>query len=279
MPKSNRQRIEEALDLVVAASGPLSLSELSRIYPGDWITQAADRGGWTREKGGSKANPADPDFLLWVTVNHWQNPFRKVLGQQERNYIGELRDARHKWAHRESFTADATYRILDTAYLLLSAIGAPETAALDDLRQEALRLRFEEMAKNSSVARSAWARPVVSGSGLPGWRDVIEPHADVATGRYQQAEFAADLAQVYRGNGLPEYTDPEEFFRRTFLTRGLRTLLVQTVRRLVGPVGGASHRPTHEFRWRKDPLSARRVPPRWGRPRCIQAAGHGGNRR
>ena len=234
MPKSNRQRIDEALDLVVAGFGPFVASELSRMYPDNWAAQAAERGGWTREKGGSEPNPSDPDFLLWVTINHWQNPFRKVLGQQERSYIGELRDARHKWAHKESFTADATYRVLDTAYLLLGAVGAPETAALDDLRQEALRLRFEEMTKKATATPLPGVTVPSSESGLPGWREVIEPHEDVATGRYQQAEFAADLAQVYRGNGLPEYTDPEEFFRRTFLTRGLRTLLVQTVRRLSG---------------------------------------------
>jgi hypothetical protein len=234
MAKSNRQRVEEALDLVVVGFGPFVAAELSRMYPDDWVAQAADHGGWAREKGGSAPNPTDPDFLLWITINHWQNPFRKVLGQQERSYIGELRDARHKWAHKESFNADATYRVLDTAYLLLSAVGAPEVAAVDDLRQEALRLRFEEMTKKATAAPLPGLTVPTSESGLPAWREVIEPHDDVATGRYQQAEFAADLAQVYRGNGLPEYTDPEEFFRRTFLTRGLRTLLVQTVRRLSG---------------------------------------------
>jgi predicted AAA+ superfamily ATPase len=234
MPKSNRQRIEDALDLIVSGFEPFVAAELSRLYPDDWVAQAADRGGWAREKGGSDPNPSDPDFLLWVTITHWQNPFRKVLGQQERSYIGELRDARHKWAHKESFSADATYRVLDTAYLLLSAVGAPEAAAVDDMRQEALRLRFEEMTKKATAAPLPGTSTPSSETGLPGWREVIEPHDDVATGRYQQAEFAADLAQVYRGNGLAEYTNPVEFFRRTFLTRGLRTLLVQTVRRLAG---------------------------------------------
>ena len=233
MPKSNRQRIEEALDLVVAGFTPFAAAELSRLYPEDWVAQAAERGGWAREKGGSEPNPADPDFLLWVTITHWQNPFKKVLGQQERNYVGELRDVRHRWAHKESFTADATYRALDTAYLLLSAVGAPEAAAVDDLRQEALRLRFEEMTKKA-VATPLPGVGTPAGSGLPAWREVIDPHDDVATGRYQQAEFAADLAQVHRGAGLAEYSDPEEFFRRTFLTRGLRRLLAQTLRRLVG---------------------------------------------
>ena len=44
----------------------------------------------------------------------------------------------------------------------------------------------------------------------------MTPHADVASGRYQQAEFAADLWQVHLGEGSEEYRDPGEFFRRTF---------------------------------------------------------------
>ena len=45
MSKSNRQRVEDALDLVVAGFGPFIAAELSRMYPDDWVSQAADRGG------------------------------------------------------------------------------------------------------------------------------------------------------------------------------------------------------------------------------------------
>ena len=67
---------------------------------------------------------------------------------------------------------------------------------------------------------------------LKSWRDVMEPHPDVARGRYRQAEFAADLGQVIRGAGGSEYTEPVEFFSRTYLTGGLKTLLVETLKRL-----------------------------------------------
>ena len=69
------------------------------------------------------------------------------------------------------------------------------------------------------------------------WRQVAEPHEDVASGRYQQAEFAADLWQVYRGEGASEYVDPVEFFRRTYLTEALREMLVGGIRRLSGNGG------------------------------------------
>ena len=74
-------------------------------------------------------------------------------------------------------------------------------------------------------------------AGLPCWRNVIEPHPDVAHGRYKNAEFAADLAQVARGEGAYEYRDPVEFFSRTYVTEGMKGLLVQALRRVTGKDG------------------------------------------
>ena len=73
---------------------------------------------------------------------------------------------------------------------------------------------------------------------LKPWREVVVPHPDVASGDYDQAEFAADLAQVVAGTADPEYQDAREFFARTYLTEGMRRLLVTAVRRLTGG-GGA----------------------------------------
>ena len=72
---------------------------------------------------------------------------------------------------------------------------------------------------------------------LTPWREVVTPHPDVAAGRYHQAEFAADLAAVVASNAAPEYQDPKEFFARTYLTEGMRQLLVSTVQRLSGKGG------------------------------------------
>jgi len=72
---------------------------------------------------------------------------------------------------------------------------------------------------------------------LKPWRQVAIPHGDVSAGRYQQAEFAADLAQVLQGRADVEYQDPAEFFARTFITEGMRRLLVIALQR-VGGLGG-----------------------------------------
>jgi len=60
----------------------------------------------------------------------------------------------------------------------------------------------------------------------------VHPHPDVASGRFKNAEFAADLAQVLKGEGGPEYRDSVEFFRRTYLTSGMGQLLSNALRRL-----------------------------------------------
>lgn len=67
----------------------------------------------------------------------------------------------------------------------------------------------------------------------------MTPHPDVASGRYQQAEFAADLWQVFLDdrNCANEYRDPTEFFRRTYLTEGLKQLLAGALMRLSGKGG------------------------------------------
>ena len=52
------------------------------------------------------------------------------------------------------------------------------------------------------------------------------------SGDFGQAEFAADLHQVSRGEGAEEYVDPIRFYERTYLTEGLRTLLAMSARRL-----------------------------------------------
>jgi predicted AAA+ superfamily ATPase len=54
------------------------------------------------------------------------------------------------------------------------------------------------------------------------------------------AEFAADLAQVLRGNAPAQYADPGLFFSNTYPTRGLKDLLLNVCGRLSSGQGVAS---------------------------------------
>ena len=92
------------------------------------------------------------------------------------------------------------------------------------MKMELLRVRFDEQARDGAAEGRDGGRE--SGDREP--QAVArgrQPAPDVASGRYQQAEFAADLWQVHLGEGSPEYRDPVEFFRRTYLTASLRELL------------------------------------------------------
>lgn len=72
---------------------------------------------------------------------------------------------------------------------------------------------------------------------LKPWREIAEPHSDVREGKFQQAEFAADLSRVHAGTANAEYQNPALFFQRTFITEGMRLLLDSVVKRLAGRGG------------------------------------------
>jgi len=67
--------------------------------------------------------------------------------------------------------------------------------------------------------------------------DLCEPRKDVAKGDIAKSDFAADLAQVIKGTASDEYRTPEPFFRNTYPTRGLKSLLANVCARLSGKPG------------------------------------------
>lgn len=69
------------------------------------------------------------------------------------------------------------------------------------------------------------------------WREIAKPRKDVLEGSFKQSEFAADISRVAAGTASDEYQDAEKFFARTFITEGMRQLLVSVVQRLTGHGG------------------------------------------
>ncbi|MDI6712184.1 MAG: Swt1 family HEPN domain-containing protein [Anaerosomatales bacterium] len=233
MALSNRDRVGKMLELLVQGLRPFFLREMSAHLGADWYERIDVPG----KPESAEAEFRDAHTLLKTMWDLWHPVFGKVLGHAERTYVSELRDVRNRWAHNEPFTTDDAYRAFDTAERLLTAIAAPEQAELDRMKQELLRIRYEEQARREKQRAVQTAIEGTPAAGLTPWRHVIKPHHDVATGRYQTAEFAADLWQVYRGEGSDEYRDPVEFFRRTYLTEGLKSLLLRATERLSGTGG------------------------------------------
>lgn len=66
---------------------------------------------------------------------------------------------------------------------------------------------------------------------------VARPHRDILEGRFTLDVYAASLWQVIKKEAPPEYQDPDIFFKRTELTRGLRDLIARIQKRLEGKGG------------------------------------------
>jgi predicted AAA+ superfamily ATPase len=167
--------------------------------------------------------------LMWET---WNEVFRKTLGRTERSLVSEIRDWRNKWAHQQAISSDDADRALDSVERLLSAVSAPQAEDVRRLKLELRRTVADEQARGERRKGAGIAIEGQVAGHLKPWREVITPHGDVASGQYQQAEFAADLWQVKLGEGSAEYRDPVEFFRRTFLTNSLSNLLMGGMRRI-----------------------------------------------
>lgn len=237
MAATNHERVGKAMDALRAGLAPFVEREIRSAHKGDPAREAARYLGDDR----LAERPLvewDVHALLKLMWEAWNAVFRKVLGHAERTFVSELRDARNRWAHQESFSSDDAYRALDSTVRLLAAISAPEAAEVERMKMELLRVRFDEQARQERRRSSQTALETQASTTLTPWREVVTPHRDVASGRYQQAEFAADLWQVHLGEGSDEYRNPTEFFRRTYLTESLRRLLVGGVRRLAGDGGG-----------------------------------------
>lgn len=70
---------------------------------------------------------------------------------------------------------------------------------------------------------------------LQSWRNVITPRAEVMQGRFDN--LAADLIQATQGQGGEEYSNPVEFFSRTYVTDGIRGLMMEALKRVTGQHG------------------------------------------
>lgn len=240
MAKTNHGRVGDTLELLKKGLQPFVERELKTVYKDKWQETVQklirdDRGAVKKATGGGIN--WDSHNLLAVMWNQWNAVFRNTLGRAERSMVSELRDIRNRWAHQTPFSSDDTYRALDSIGRLLTAVSAPEAKEVEKQKMALLRVRFDEQRRNEMRKQSVAPTEGKPQSGLKPWRNVVTPHRDVASGKYQQAEFAADLWQVYLGEASSEYQHPTEFFRRTFITEGLQKLLSNGIQRIGGKGG------------------------------------------
>lgn len=239
MAITNYERVGKAMELLQDGLIPFVERELKSQYAQQWIEEAKASVSDTQAKlFVTKDKPQwDIAAILSVIWNKWDLVFRKTLGRAERSIVSELREVRNKWAHQNPFSGDDTDRALDSAERLLSAVSAPQADEVRKIKMELRRTIYDEQVRTEKRKTASTAIESAATTSLKPWREVVTPHKDVASGRYSQAEFAADLWQVHMNEGADEYRDPSEFFRRTYLTESLKSMLVNAVRRLTGNGG------------------------------------------
>jgi len=234
---TNHDRVGKAMELLKAGLGPFVEREFKSTCKDRAAAEFQRFLGEDRLNAKRAITDLDVAALLKLMWESWNDVFRLTLGSAERSLVSELRDHRNRWAHQEAFSGDEAYRALDSAGRLLNAVSAPQSDDIEKMKTELLRIRFDEQARSEKRKSAGTAIEGAAAGGLKPWREVVTPHKDVASGRYQQAEFAADLWQVHVGEGTDEYKNPVEFFRRTYLTESLKGMLVGAVRRLAGQGG------------------------------------------
>lgn len=240
MATSNRDRIGRMFEILAEALDPFIAEVLEpQIGDSDWalVVKLADEEKGISGKAYSREDPAVQLRMLTEgltgRVKKGWYPFKGVVTREHEAYASLLRETRNQWAHNASFDDDAALRALDYARLLLAAVG--QAYAADKV--DAIRLDLRRIATGKQDSRALKSSTVVPGaSGLAPWRQVLKPRDEVATGNFQSSEFAADLYKVARDPAATsgEYSDPAQFFARTYLTEGLRDLIGRAVKRLAG---------------------------------------------
>lgn len=222
--------------------------EMSREFKNDWwqevLTILSDQtrdlpssGDWSE-----RVDSLDMANCIRLLDREWNNLFKRQLSIDHRTWAKELMGIRNKVSHlgSQDMNKDDAERALDTMARLCAGF---DLQGAEEIRTILRELRYGTSLGSTSVTASNVTQEPqkkknevgiltrISGYTLPSWREIIEPHPDVAQGRYLNAEFAADLSQVARGEGAFEYRDPVEFFARTYVTEGMRGLLVQALKR------------------------------------------------
>ena len=230
--------------------------EMSREYKDGWwqeVLSSIGEQGWdlpTSGEWGELVDSLDVANCLRLLDRQWGPLFRRHLARDRRAWATELMGVRNVVSHAGSqdMPKDDAERALDTMARLCADF---DLQGAEEIRTILRELRYgtsmgsttvtegnsEPQAPAKKKKEEVGVLTRINGSKLPSWREIIEPHPDVAQGRYLNAEFAADLSQVARGEGAFEYRDPVEFFARTYVTEGMKGLLIQALKRFGGKDG------------------------------------------
>ena len=241
--KATLRRVQDGLFHLQKGLAPFVEAHMVRAHGDRWLHYAS------RAAGASPNAPLDAYGLIKTIIDNWQAVFDGAFVRTEkhraRSFASMALEARNATAHLAVPLADdEALRYLDAMHQLLRQVKAP-----DDEVAELKRL-YDAQRQTGSAPAPAAPAPVVaaptldlppadtSAKVLKPWTEVALPHPDVLQNRFKEAEFAADLFAVDAGYASDDYGIPENFYRITFLTEGLKRVLTSGLQRLAGTGGG-----------------------------------------
>ncbi len=255
--RPNREALDEALNIFRDAMRPFIVRHLRRV-PGATIEEAIKRSLPARKvlhfeqnlssKGGDIAASIDVNDFPYLVKRNWRDTFAAAFGNTRAitHALWLIADGRNQTAHPGTSDLESEYVRTQLFHIAdsLEQINAPEQARSVTAIRNNLTVTATEAAGTPPVTpmptnQCELIAPLQGPNGsLKPWRQGIPPTRDVAEGAYQQAEFMADLQQVFDGRAEATiYGHPFNFFSQTYVTPGLRTLMVNTLRRLIGEGG------------------------------------------
>ena len=194
--------------------------------------------------GGNVEGAIDIGDFPYLISRNW----REVFGQQfngdmsVQSLLHIITPARNKAAHPDTEDLDAEYTrvVLYHIVEVLGKINAPEPKA----RVEGFRNKLLQIGESKPLILDLPGvpkdKPISTSGQLKPWREVIPPNLDLTQGTFEDAELAADLQQVYDGRAsATSYGNPVSFYKQTYITDGIQSLLVNALKRL-----GSQRRPT-----------------------------------
>ena len=247
--RPNRDALSDALDIYRDAMRPFIVRYLKRVKGRrieDVIGESlhdrqAEQFRHHLQRNDSVEAAIDINDFPNLVGKQWYAVFKQAFGDDRtvQSLLWMIVTVRNEVAHPNTRDMDAEYarsRLYDIADVLGRINASDAKREVEGIRDrlvgESDPRETPSESENAKPARKSRA------SNLKPWRDVMPPSSDVALGTFQEAEFAADLQQVHDGRALAsEYGNPVNFFRQTYITPGIRTLLVNALKRLCGNGG------------------------------------------
>ena len=261
--RPNRDALMQAIDIYRDAMRPFILRQLRRVQ-GATVEELIERGLGGRQtdefyqrlaENSDIESAIDLNYFPRVVRDNWRGAFAQHFNDDPsvQNMLWLIKTARDQIAHPGTQDIEAEYTRVHLYHVadLLGRINAPdEKQAVEEIRdnlfasaesgEQTDSMRLDEGSQTlSTEIRDGQDTPQRrSSNNLTPWRDVIRPNNDVALGTFEAAEFAADLQQVHDGRAdATGYGNPVSFFNQTYITPGIRTLLVNSLKRLAGNGG------------------------------------------